>query len=248
MAQLPSGYSGGGGVFVEPSFPELAQLKAAFRSLPNNLSSKYIGSALRRTLAPAEAKLKANVGKLGRVTGNLKRAIATKVKRYPKTGSAVALVGFIAAGSGKSAAFNNGTVRTGKDRAFHAGFLEFGTKERKIKSSSLRAGASIASSFGSRGQFKIAKTASRGPTTGFVRVSTTPKYPKAFFKKGKSGEILQVGRMTVGGPKLGVPPIKDAYQRSLPQMRSILPAEMAKSLQNAIKELAKPFPARRAAA
>jgi hypothetical protein len=246
MAQLPSGYSGGGGLFIEPSFPELAQIKSAFLGLPGKISAKYMGSALRRTLEPAESRLKANVNKLGRVTGNLKRAIATKVKRYPKTGSAVALVGFIAAGSGKSKSFAGGKVRTGKDRAFHAGFLEFGTKERTIKSSSRRAGASVASSYRSRGEFKVAKPSARGPA-GFARVSTTPKYPKAFFKKAKSGEILSVGRMDVGGPNLGVPPIKDAYQRSLSQMRALLPAEMAKSLQNAIKELAQPFPVRRAA-
>jgi hypothetical protein len=249
MAQLPSGYSGGrDGLFIEPSFPELEAIKAQFRSLPNKLSAKYIGSALRRTLAPAEAKLKGNVAKLNRVSGNLKRAIATKVKRYPKTGNAVALVGFVAAGSGKSAQFRGGTVRTGKDRAFHAGFLEFGTKERQIKSSSRRAGASVASSFKTRGAFKIAKTATRGPSAGFVRVSTTPKYPKAFFKKGARGEILKTGQTSIGGPKLGVPPIKDAYKRSLPQMRQLLASEMAKSLLNAIKELANPFPVRKAAA
>jgi hypothetical protein len=241
MAQLPSGYSGGGGVFVEPSFPELAQLKAAFRSLPNNLSSKYIGSALRRTLAPAEAKLKANVGKLGRVTGNLKRAIATKVKRYPKTGSAVALVGFIAAGSGKSASFGGGSVRTGKDRAFHAGFLEFGTKERVIKTSSLRAGASIASSFKTLGPFKIAKKAKRGKFAGVVRVNTTPKYPKAFFKKAPRGGVLSLREMPIGGRK-GQPPVKTAYRESLATMRSQLAVEMTKSLINAQKDLATKFP------
>jgi hypothetical protein len=244
---LPSGYSGGGGVFLEPSFPELAQLKTAFRSLPGKLAAKYIGSALRRTLQPAEVRLKANVGKLNRVTGNLKRAIATKVKRYPKSGNAVALLGFVAAGSGKSAQFRGGSVRTGKDRAFHAGFLEFGTRERTIKGTSARAGASVASSFKSRGQFKIAKTATRGPTAGFVTVRTTPAYPKAFFKKAGKGETLRTGSTSIGGPKLGVPPIKDAYQKSLGTMRSLLAQEMAKSLQNAIAELANPFPPRRAA-
>lgn len=247
MAQLPRGYSGGttGGVFMAVEFPELEAIKAEFRSLPGKLSAKYIGSALRRTLEPAEAKLKSNVGRLNRVTGNLKRAIATKIKRYPKTGNAVGLVGFVAAGSGKSAAFRSGTVRTGKDRAFHAGFLEFGTKERMVKSSSRRAGASVASSFGSRGKFKIAKQP-RGAVPGFTTVRTTPAYPKAFFKKGARGEILKTGSMPVGG-KLGVPPIKDAYRSTLPRMRSTLGIEMAKSLQNAIKELAQPFPVRRAA-
>jgi hypothetical protein len=248
MAGLPAGYSGGGGVFLGVDFPEMAALRSAFRDLPGKLAAKYIGSALRRTLAPAESKLKANVGKINRVTGNLKRAIAIKIKRYPKSGNAVGLLGFVAAGSGKSAQYSSGSVRTGKDRAFHAGFLEFGTKERTIKGTSRRAGASVASSFKTRGKFKIAKTATRGPTAGFVSVRTTPPYPKAFFKKAGKGETLKTGQTSVGGPKLGVPPIKDAYQRSLGTMRSLLAQEMARSLQSAISELAKPFPVRKSAA
>jgi hypothetical protein len=247
MAGLPPGYSGGGGLFADVDFPEMTALRAAFRDLPGKLAAKYIGSALRRTIAPAEAKLKANVSKLGRVTGNLKRAIAVKIKRYPKTGSAVALVGFVASGSGKSGKFRGGSVGTGKDRAFHAGFLEFGTKERMIRSSSRRAGASVASSFKTRGKFSIGKV-SRGKTGGFAPVKTSPAYPKAFFKKGARGEVLNLGSMTVGGPKLGVPPIRDAYQSTLSTMRSMLAVEMAKSLNNAIKELANPFPVRRKAA
>lgn len=231
---------------MEVDFPELEAIKAQFRGLPGKLAAKYIGSALRRALDPAEAKLKANVSQLGRVTGNLKRAIAVKIKRYPKTGNAVGLVGFVAAGSGKASKYRSGTVRTGKDRAFHAGFLEFGTKERNIKTSSRRAGASVASSFKSRGTFKIAKQP-RGAVPGFTKVRTTPAYPKAFFKKGGQGEILTTGAMSIGG-KLGVPPIKDAYKSTLPKMRSVLAVEMARSLQNAIKELANPFPVRRAAA
>lgn len=245
MADLPGGYSGGDGLALEVSFPELAAIKAQFRALPGKLAAKYIGSALRRTLEPAEARLKTNVSQMNRVTGNLKRAIATKIKRYPKTGNAVGLVGFIAAGSGKSSSFRGGTVRTGKDRAFHAGFLEFGTKKRMIKTSSRRAGASVASSFGSRGKFKIAKQP-RGTVPGFTTVRTTPAYPKAFFKKGARGEILETGYMPVGGTT-GKPPIRDAYVKTLPTMRSLLAAEMAKSLNNAIKELAQPFPVRRAA-
>lgn len=245
---VPEGYSNAGGLFFSVGFPELEAVKSQFRGLPNKLSSKYIGSALRRTLAPAESRLKNNVAKLNRVTGNLKRAIATKVKRYPKTGNAVALVGFVAAGSGKSSQSRGGSVRLGKDRAFHAGFLEFGTRVRVVRSSSRRAGASVASSFKTRGAFKIAKPATRGPTAGFVRVSTTPKYPKAFFKKAGKGEILTTGQTTIGGQRLGVPPVKDAYTKSLPQMRQLLAVEMAKSLQFAIQELAAPFPVRKAAA
>lgn len=235
MASLPSGYKGGGGIFMQPEFPELRQIQQAFRGFPKKLSAKYIGAALRRTIKPAEAALKANVKKLSRVTGNLQRAVATKVKRYPKTGNAVALVGFIAAGSGKSASARGGSVRKGKDRAFHAGFIEFGTRPRRTR-------GMIASSYNRLGKFTIKPIAKRGKFAGVARVQTTPKYPKAFFKKGdRSG--VNVGYTPIGG-KSGQPPIRTAYERTLPQMRQLLPGEMAKGLENALKELANPFPPR----
>ncbi len=223
-------------------FPELRQLQQAFRSFAPSLARKHMGAAIRRSLAPGLSALRGNV-KRG-PTGNLARAIASKVKTY-RRGNAVGLVGFVAAGSGKSASARGGSVKKGKDRAFHAGFLEFGTKERIIRTSSRRGGASIASSFKTLGPFKVARVAKRGKYAGVVRVNTSPKYPKAFFKKAPKGEVLSVREMPVGGSK-GQPPVKTAYKTSLPAMRSLLAIEMTKSLINAQKDLAKDFPPIRA--
>ena len=230
-----------GDIEVTVQFPELAELKKAFLGFRPSLAKKHMGAAIRRSLKPGSDALKANV-KRG-PTGNLYRAISTKVKTY-RSGNAVGLVGFIAAGSGKAKSAGGGTVQKGKNRAFHAGFVEFGTKERFIRSSSRRAGASIASSFKRLGPFKIAKIAKRGKFAGAVRVQTTPKYPKAFFKKAARGEMLSLKEMPIGG-SLGQPPVKTAYRESLPSMRAALAVNMTTSLINAQKDLADQVPPKR---
>ena len=225
-------------VEIKVEFPELRELQQAFRGFRPNLAKKHMGAAIRRSLKPGMDALKNTTPK--GPTGNLKRAITSKVKTYV-SGNAVGLVGYLAAGSGKKKPAAGGKVQKGKDRAFHAGFLEFGTKERIIKTSSRRAGASVASSFRTLGPFKISRIAKRGKFAGVVRVTTTPKYPKAFFKKAPRGAILSLREMPKGGSK-GEPPVRSAYTKSLPDMRSQLSIQMTQSLLNAQKDLADKFP------
>lgn len=229
------------GIDMKVEFPELKELQKAFRQFRPSLAKKHMGAAIRRSLSPGLKALKANVSR--GPTGNLARAVSSKVKTYV-SGNAVGLVGFIAAGSGKAKSAGGGKVQKGKDRAYHAGFLEFGTKERFIKTSSRRGGASIASSFRTLGPFKVARVAKRGKFAGVVRVNTSPKYPKAFFKKGARGELLSVRAMPIGGKK-GNPPVRSAYAQSIGQMRSQLAIEMTNSLLKAQKDLAERFPAKR---
>lgn len=229
-----------GGVDIKVEFPELKQLQAAFRGFRPSLARKHMGAAIRRSLAPGLTALRGNVTR--GPTGNLARSITSKVKTY-RSGNAVGLVGFLAAGSGKNKSAGGGSVKKGKDRAFHAGFLEFGTKERVIKTSSRRGGSSIASSFKTLGSFRIAKIARRGKFAGVARVNTSPKYPKAFFMKAPRGQVLSLREMPVGGKK-GQPPVKTAYRESLSSMRSALAVEMTKSLINAQKDLADKFPSK----
>ena len=229
------------GIDVKVDFPELYALRKAFSQFRSSIAAKHIGAAIGRSLKPGLAALRRKVTR--GPTGNLSRAISSKVKRYV-SGNAVGLVGFVAAGSGKTKSAGGGKVQKGKDRAYHAGFLEFGTKERFIKSSSRSGGASIASSFRTLGPFKVAKIAKRGKFAGVVRVNTTPKYPKAFFKKGARGQLLSVREMPVGGKK-GEPPVRSAYNQSLSAMRSQLTVEMTKALLKAQKDMADRFPPKR---
>lgn len=223
------------GIDVTVEFPELQRLKKEFNALPSNLARKHLGAAIRRSLKPGLDALRSKV--VRGPTGNLKRAIASKVKTY-KSGNAVGLVGFVAAGSGKNKSAGGGSVKSGKDRAFHAGFLEFGTKERRTK-------GFVASSFKTLGPFKIKPIAKRGKFAGAVRVQTTPKYPKAFFKRAPKGQVVNLNAMPVGG-RLGQAPVRTAYTQSLGAMRNQLKPEMENALLKAAKDLANNFPVLRA--
>ena len=202
---------------VEFDSQELAVLRAAFRQLPKNISARYLGAALRVASKPALAALRRLTPK--GPTGNLRKSIASKVRRY-KSGNAVALVGYQAANTDNP-----------KARGFHQGFVEFGTKKRSTK-------GRYASTFRSKtperaGPFQIV-VARRGRSAGKMR---TKPFPKSFFKAAKAGQQVDVGRMPVGGRK-GQPPVKTAYQASLPEVRKTLELQMAVRLENALKDVA----------
>lgn len=133
------------GVEVTVEFPELNNLKRAFNNLRPSLAKKHMGAAIRQTLKPGVDALRSTTPK--GPTGNLRRAIASKVKTY-SNGGAVGLVGYTAAGSGKTKPAASGTVKKGKNLGYHMGFLEFGTRERHTK-------GPIASSFKRLGPFKL---------------------------------------------------------------------------------------------
>ena len=117
-------------------FPDLPGLAEQFRHLPKSLASAAIGAGVKRALKPAEEELKRQtpVGP----TGNLKRGIATKAKRYPKTGSAVAIVGYRKSGTGKPP--KEGTKRRNKasDKTQHQFLVEYGSKPRVTKGGASR--------------------------------------------------------------------------------------------------------------
>ena len=116
---------------VTLEFPDLPGLAEQFRQLPKSLAAAAIGAGVKRAMKPAEEELKRQtpVGP----TGNLKRGIATKAKRYPKTGSAVAIVGFRKSGTGKPP--KEGTKRRNKasDKTQHQFLVEYGSKPRVTK-------------------------------------------------------------------------------------------------------------------
>jgi len=224
--------------------PDLLAIRNEFKKLPKNIAARVIGAGLRRAAKPGENALKQLTPK--GPTGNLRRAIKTIVKRYPRDGAAVAVVGFVKAGSGKSKSAQGGTVKKGADRAFHQFWMEFGTDDRYIGvkiSKRLRKlvgktvartllhasyalnqnkkGSYIASSFKKLGPFVL--KASRGSG----RVQTSPQYPKAFFKK--SGTPIRLPG--VSGQGL----VRRAYEQSKSAIASNLTTEMQKALENGRK-------------
>jgi hypothetical protein len=212
-----------GGIEVTVEFPELEQIRDAFRGLPKNLSAKYMAAALGRAIDPGFKLLKTLTPK--GPTGNLRRAIRKKTKQYTKTGSGVALAGFTAPPRKKSSDLKS------NEKGQHQGFLEFGTKRRKTK-------GNIASSYSRSGPVRVVVAKRSG------KVTTRPKSPKGFVRVVKKGGTVDLGEFPVGG-KAGVPPIKTAFDRTRTQVSGNLNREMTAALNSAIKEMASPFRAKR---
>ena len=109
-------------------FPNIPGLAEKFRELPKSLASAAIGAAVKKAMKPAQEELqrKTPVGP----TGNLRRGITIKAKRYPKTGSAVALAGYRKPGSSKPPKAGTKRRNKGADKTYHQFLVEYGTKQR----------------------------------------------------------------------------------------------------------------------
>jgi hypothetical protein len=207
------------GPSITVEFPELDAIRAAFRGLPKNIAAKYMAAALGKAIEPGLRAVKVLTPR--GPTGNLKRAIRKKTKRYTRTGSGVALVGYTAAPRRKASELKS------NEKGQHQGFLEFGTKDRRTK-------GRIASSFTRSGPVKISVAKRSG------RIATTPKPPKGFFKAVRKGETVDLGKFPIGG-KSGKPPIKTAFEQTRATISAGMNKEMTVALNNALKEMASPF-------
>lgn len=211
-------------------FPELAAIRKelAARFHPR-VRAKFLGAALTQATKPTANALKqVTKQNFSKVSGNLLRSVTQVVRRYPKTGNAVGLVGFTKAGVG-SKTKTGGTIMKGKDRAYHAGLLVFGTKRRRTK-------GPIASSYSSRGPFVIKGKAKRGKFAGSTRVRTTPKYPKAFFKRGSGDSGVDVGQIYANDV------ITQTLRRESSNIRRVLREQMSDVVERAARYLAYKFP------
>ncbi len=122
---------------VTLEFPDLPKLAEQFRKLPKSLASAAIGAGIKRAMQPAQQALKRTtpVGP----TGNLLRGIATKAKRYTKTGVAVVVVGYRKPGAAPAKQTKRRNRRN--NQTFHQFLVEFGTKERRTASGASRGAA-----------------------------------------------------------------------------------------------------------
>jgi hypothetical protein len=219
-------------------------------------------AALEKAIKPAEEALK-QITPVG-PTGNLRRAIKSKVIAYRDDGVAVAVLGFRRAARGDSESAAGGSVRKGPDRARHQYWLEEGTNERTISKpadkpytrkahkrtmqsgvvaqvqshSVARQGGYIASSFNKLGGFKGFVPTPRPPRGSGAphRVQTEPSYPNAFFRK--SGSPISIPPMPAGGSS-GLPPLKTAWDRTQATVGEILQRELRISLEQAIGTLSR---------
>lgn len=111
-----------------PEFERLADELA--RLFDPAARTKISAGAIRKALPTVAARLKALTP--DGPTGNLKRAVGSKVVEYPRDGNAVGIVGYQQAGTGRSRSAAGGTVRIGPDRAFHQWWIEKGGKKPRI--------------------------------------------------------------------------------------------------------------------
>lgn len=91
----------------------------------------------------------------------------------------------------------------------------------------------------SQGASKLSQASLKFRVAAAVR--TSPGYPKAFFKRAAKGQRVYLSAMPIGGNR-GLPPVQTAYRRALPSMRAMLPDEMRKALQAALRDMADKFP------
>ena len=200
-------------------FPDLDELRAELRRLPNNLAAKHLGAALRKATQPGLTALRKNTPK--GPTGNLRKSIKTKVKTYPKNGNAVGMVGY---------------SWGGENKGYHQGFIEFGTKERTTKKGRFASSwkrSSLTNASYTAGGFRIIN-AKRGRNAG--KLVTQPRPPKAFFKSAKQGENVKLGKMPIGG-RTGVPPVKTAFTQSRTAMETELRLQLGARIEKAWAEL-----------
>jgi hypothetical protein len=210
----------------------------ALSALPKDIAKKYLMSGLNRAIKPTKQALQNNVAGIGKVTGNLARAVTSRSVLYP-SGTAVAVVGFRRAGK---AAFKKGkgSVRSGPDRAFHSHLIEFGTKSRKPLNALGRQLQKTAAGRRSRAAYEkdgLGYTLKRD----FGIMSSGSQ--RGFFSRpdGKTNFMVTISPRGLteirGGPALH--PMARAFAATRVQVTSALEREMAKALELAVKANAK---------
>lgn len=226
------------------------------RFFPPRQASLVMAAALRKAIRPAVTRLR-DVTPIG-PTGNLRRAVMSKVVEYKDDGVAVGIVGYRRAGKAKSSSAAGGTVRAGPDRGFHQWWLEFGTDERPLKQqgkrrSYMRRSPTVPFTRTRNGRTETVR--GKGvvhPVTELTetyiassfnelgpfkfeksqngRVQTSPAYPRAFFRKSKTRIVIPA--MPAGG-NAGMPPVQTAFMQTQGEMAAILQAELGISLAQA---------------
>ena len=152
-------------------FPDIDGLAQKFRQLPKSLASAAIGAGVKRAMKPAEAALK-RITPVG-PTGNLRRGVATKAKRYTRTATAVAVVGYRKPNSAKPP--KEGTKRRNRasDKTQHQFLVEYGSNPRVTKSGASRG------SMPAKSPIRMASAAAESQVKGLLQTEMKSAYEKA---------------------------------------------------------------------
>lgn len=220
---------------------------------PAKQAANILAPIIRGAIKPTVQRLR-QITPVG-PTGNLKRAVASKVVQYQKDGVAVGIVGYTRAGRGSATSAAGGSVRAGKDRAFHQWWLEAGTTARQITKFSNKpyrrrspttpytrvrmgqretvVGKGVIHEVSGQNAYIASSYNRLGPFKilkvpgGGNRVQTYPGYPRAYFKK--SSEPFEIPAMPVGG-STGQPPLRSAWEQTQAEVAATLQRELSVSI------------------
>lgn len=111
------------GIRLTVDVPGLEHIREQFGKLGKNMSARYMASGLKQAaIQGGTLSALKSLSPRGK-TGNLKRSVAVKTKRYIKTGIGLAIIGYK---SGRKMNEPYDKTKLG----YHQGLVEFGTKQR----------------------------------------------------------------------------------------------------------------------
>ena len=226
-------------------FYQIRHLQNRLREFPEKVCRTQSMWSVGRAAKIGKIALQARVGRLGRHTGNLLRAITVKKKNYKNTKQgglpvAVAVIGFRRSGTGDSKKVPGGQIRIGNDRAFHAHLVEFGTIRRhpgksRLASTVRNVNAGRKTTTATRNKDTVSSpyaVMSSWNTGGPFRLSKagmSPAYPQAFFAKIDPAKGL--------GAMPALHPVKRAFDASSAIMGRVLEEAMTEAIGKAMKQV-----------
>lgn len=242
------------GVSININTDEFKELRDRLnRFFDPQRATPILAAAIRKAIRPMVTRLR-EITPVG-PTGNLKRAVSSKVIEYRRDGVALGLVGYTRAGRQASGSAAGGSVRAGKDRAFHQWWIEYGTDDRRIDTPQPRRylrrsptapfvrtrrgrqetvrGTGILHEVNERTPTYIASSFKKlGPfrivqQPGGDGIQTDPPYPNAFFRKSK--EPIVIPGVKPGGVT-GRPPLNTAWLETQGQVAATLSQELSLSI------------------
>lgn len=251
------------GIVISADFPELKKVGDAIRGLGDKkFTAQALKDALEKAIWPAQMRLR-EITPVG-PTGNLKAAVMSLAKAYPRDGNAVGLIGYRRSGKRESESAAGGKVRVSSgnkgDRAYHQWLIEYGTRTRTVSKISntpyqrksptvpfVRTrmgqqetvrGKGVVHTVSGQNAYIASSYKSLGPFDIIKRrgsgFTTDPPSPAAFFKKSRSPIIIPP---TPAGGRAGVPPIRTAFEQTQGQVAFLLQQELRISLEAAISTL-----------
>ena len=216
----------GTGPFAKQRYSQkpLREIINALQKLPKDIAMAQQKKVLKKAAAVGKAALASQVGKIGRVTGNLAASVSVRSKAYTNNRQnipvSIFVVGFRRAGGGKNPA----------SRGFHSHLVEFGTQGRRF------AGKSVAG--------KKTRTIVDGRIVtrrDRVKAQATSSILSSFNKRrrvpGEDGQypfdfITNKGSVA---PMPALHPLRNAFSASQGQMAQIIEAGMRSALQAGLR-------------